>query len=110
MNKKTKFLVLCQPWTEYERGFGCRPDGYTLYLSKDHRDKHIKNYNKKNNNLDFAPDEYTKADGNAYFIIVDKKCYDDLVESKDVIWGHSNYPPPKATDAEILELSNQKNE
>lgn len=32
------------PWTEYESGWGQRPDGNTLYLSKEAADAHIKKY------------------------------------------------------------------
>lgn len=46
--------------TEYERGWGQRPDGYVAFTSKDAALKYITDYDKKYNNLAHAPDEYTK--------------------------------------------------
>ena len=45
--------------TEYERGWGCRPDGYVAFTNKADAELYIAEYNKKYNNLPSAPDEYT---------------------------------------------------
>jgi hypothetical protein len=37
-----KFLVIRQEWEESERGWGCRPDGYSLHLDKEDRNTYIK--------------------------------------------------------------------
>jgi hypothetical protein len=46
--------------TEYERGWGCRPDGFVAFTSKEAALKFIVDYDRANNNLAHAPDEYTK--------------------------------------------------
>lgn len=46
--------------TEYERGWGQRPDGYVAFPSAQDAAKWIKEYDLKYNNEDSAPDEYTK--------------------------------------------------
>jgi hypothetical protein len=46
--------------TEYERGWGQRPDGYVAFNSKEAALKYIVDYDKKYNNLPSAPAEFTK--------------------------------------------------
>lgn len=46
--------------TEYERGWGQRPDGYVAFLSKEVAEEWIRDYDRKYNNLARAPDDYTK--------------------------------------------------
>ncbi len=45
--------------TEYERGWGQRPDGIIAFPSKAQAEAYIVDYNKKNNTAKTAPDEYT---------------------------------------------------
>lgn len=45
--------------TEYERGWGQRPDGYVAFLSKEAAVVYIESYNARNNTAKEAPDEYT---------------------------------------------------
>jgi len=45
--------------TEYERGWGCRPDGYVAFTSKASAEVWIAEYNERNHTSDHAPDEYT---------------------------------------------------
>lgn len=54
--------VHCIEGTEYERGWGCRPDGCVAFLSEAAAREYIAEYNEKYNNLPSAPDEYTVYD------------------------------------------------
>lgn len=40
-----KYPVLKQRWTEHERGWGSRPDGETLHLTREDRDIYVRGYN-----------------------------------------------------------------
>ncbi len=55
--------VYVQNWIESERGWGQRPDGFTIHTSKEDRDEYVEWYNQKFNNKDTVPDEYTRAEG-----------------------------------------------
>ena len=63
-----KFLV--QDWTEYEAGWGPRPDGTTLHESMVTRNAFVEAFNKKHNNEAKAPHEYTTASSRPYWIDV----------------------------------------
>jgi hypothetical protein len=52
------FALYKVEWTEYERGWGYRPDGETYYISKDLADKAIKDYWAKM--PEEVPDIYSK--------------------------------------------------
>lgn len=54
--------VVCQYWEESERGWGVRPEGFSLHLSMKDRDVFV---NKHNESLpkDHVPDEYTRISG-----------------------------------------------
>ena len=45
--------------TEYERGWGQRPDGYVAFLSKEAAEAWMADYIKRNHTSKEAPDEYT---------------------------------------------------
>jgi len=65
--------VFCQDWEESERGWGTRPDGHTLHLTKEAHREHVKNFydNQHKIFLDHGlkegdtPDEYTRI-GNGF--------------------------------------------
>lgn len=48
--------------TEYERGWGQRPDGYVAFTSKKDALRFIADYNERHNTAKHAPDEYTVYD------------------------------------------------
>jgi hypothetical protein len=81
--------VIGQDWWERERGWGMRPDGFTLHLTTAARDAYIKYYNETYNNLPSAPDEYTKAEGDPKIVQVSEKIYKKLLKYKDKngLWG-----------------------
>lgn len=45
--------------TEYECGWGSRPDGFVAFLSKQEAEEWMANYNAKHNNKSTTPDTYT---------------------------------------------------
>jgi hypothetical protein len=55
-------LVVCQHWREYERGWGSRPDGFSLHRTMADRDAFIERHNKALPK-DHVPDEYTRNEG-----------------------------------------------
>ena len=54
-------------WTESERGWGTRPDGYSLHLSENHAKKYVDDYWKKMPKD--IPDEYSRPDQDVAFPI-----------------------------------------
>ena len=75
-DKKTH-VVIAQDWTEYERGWGSRPDGCTLHLSQVDRKMYISAYWARM--PDSAPDEYSKETGAPYLVVVTDELYRRLV-------------------------------
>jgi len=60
--------VFVQNWEESERGWGVRPDGFTVHISRDQRDAYVDWYNQTFNDLPEAPDEYTRISGDPFEI------------------------------------------
>jgi hypothetical protein len=77
--------VVCQRWLERERGWGQRPDGYSLHLSETDRKTYCKDYWDKM--PDEVPDEYSKEDGSPFLLDLDENndLYIDLVSSENGI-------------------------
>ncbi len=77
--------IVVQAWEETERGWGCRPDGFSLHLSvadcEAYRKKHWDD-EKKLNAGGGVPDEYTRESGNPQLIDVEDNIYNKLVELK----------------------------
>lgn len=75
-----RYLVVCQDWTEHERGWGSRPDGHSLHLTFADRDIYVEGYNATYNNRPTAPDEYTEGHSiRPRIVAVDKATFDALV-------------------------------
>lgn len=70
--------VVVQEWTEYERGWGQRPDGVSVHLSDMHRVAFIDGYNATFNNKPSAPDEYSVAQGQPYVGLISAIEFDRL--------------------------------
>jgi len=75
-----KFILILETWTETESGWGCRPDGITLHLTKEDCEKYVKAYWKRQPNRvnGQTPYEYTREDGNLKPVQVSKKLYDEV--------------------------------
>ena len=85
--KKKKVLrpVVYDTWTERERGWGQRPDGYSLHLTKETYHKFIEDYWKKQKASSSAwgspmevPYEYSAPDGYTGTVEVNDETYKNL--------------------------------
>lgn len=92
------FTVVVQDWEESERGWGTRPDGYTLHLSEEDRKAFIKAYNQKHNNQPTVPDEYTRPCGPGRLLEVGPETYEKMLTAKTEkgIWGPGQRAPGQA--------------
>lgn len=62
MTQTTKVIV--QKWEESERGWGCRPDGYSIHLNEADMKKYIAGYWRQM--PEATPDEYSRPNGTPY--------------------------------------------
>lgn len=69
-----------QNWLESERGWGIRPDGYSLHLSRLDRDAYVRQY--WNRMPEQVPDEYSLPDGECSAIQVDEATYQAVAASQ----------------------------
>lgn len=92
-----QFRVLCQKWEESERGWGVRPDGYSLHASEEDLKQYTKEYWARM--PDEAPDEYSRPSGAPYWCEVDRETHRRVMKSKHGIreFGGS-YPGTGGTD------------
>lgn len=98
--KSTLHTVIGQNWEESERGWGTRPDGFTLHLTKEDREAFIngyldrqKKYNEEHLGPGITPDEYTRVAGEPRLISVSDEIYQSLMASKDDhgMWGKGRF-------------------
>ena len=83
-------VLVCLEWEESERGWGTRPDGFSLHKSKaDCKDYVAEYWNKLPNKVQ---DEYERPiDGIApYFVKTTQKLYDEVIKSKNGIRIYDN--------------------
>lgn len=91
------YKVVVQKWEESERGWGTRPDGFTMHLTDNDRQTFIDEYWSKM--PDKIPDEYSRPNGTPYEAHVEGATYDAIKKSKNGIWGDgNNYPDSGGTD------------
>ena len=79
------FVVVAQEWEESERGWGCRPDGFTLHLSMDAASAYLREkveIERKTNPSGVVPEEYTRPSGAPRPVDINSDVYDELVELK----------------------------
>lgn len=99
-----KPVVFCQQWEESERGWGVRPDGYSIHLSLEDAQAFIKAYWDRQPDGP-APDEYSRPCGKPYACHVSPEMYQQLlerkkeatdnVEKKCGVWVSNNRDPEK---------------
>lgn len=90
-------IVVCQKWEESERGWGVRPDGYSLHPSEEARERYIQAY--WDRMPADPPDEYERPSGSPYFCRVDEEDYQELFEEgRDGLRFYSNDWPEGGTD------------
>jgi len=91
--------VVVQKWEESERGWGTRPDGYTLHLNMKDRDRYIKEFNAKL--PDEPPECYSRPCGKPYIWDAPPDTVQKLLEAKDefgLAYASNAYPGSQGTD------------
>lgn len=81
MTSSKKHPVVCQEWLESGRGWGQRPDGASLHLSRADCDEYIKEY--WATMPDDPPDEYERPAGEPTVIDVDHQVYLQIKASRN---------------------------
>lgn len=78
-------IAYLMTWTEHERGWGQRPDGYSLHTTKEEYAAYLKAYQAK---LPLqAPDEYSTPDGTLQAVEVDKTLASQLAKTSSIrLW------------------------
>lgn len=110
-------LAVCQDWEESERGWGVRPDGHTLHLTREDRDAYVAGHAEVFRSDDVVPDEYTRESGRPRLVKVAAAVYQRLIDQRDKvvgdgddglhyefqrfgIWGHHSRSGPPAYQGE----------
>ncbi len=101
--EKKERTVYVETWTEYERGWGSRPDGFTLHIDRGSHHRFVSRYNQEHNNSAEVPDEYSQADGNVRLVKVSEKLYQKVLSSGNGMWGKGNRPRIDANDRLVEE-------
>lgn len=78
------YAVYAIDWTEFERGWGQRPDGTTLYKNKSEAESHLKEDAESKKGTD-VPECYSSP-GKPYLKEVVKELYEKVMSSKGYIW------------------------
>jgi len=97
-------LVIAQNWVEHERGWGQRPDGHTIHLTKEDLKSYVGGYVETHHTDAEAPDEYSAPKGGPKLVKVTEAVYQRLLKQRDKevsddeqpyymyqrygIWGH----------------------
>ena len=76
-------VVVRQNWEESERGWGVRPDGYSLHLTQSDRNVFVRAY--WDSMPGEVPDEYERPTGETFPIEVDEETFDLVHISKNGI-------------------------
>lgn len=84
------YEVVLQRWEESERGWGTRPDGYSLHLTAADLKAFIKDY--WDSMPDQVQDEYSRPDGLPRFVHIDAKTYRKIKATKN---GYRGVDPIK---------------
>ena len=89
----TPKFAICQTWTESERGWGQRPDGYSLHLTKEDAGKFEDAYWGRQQALNpgGTPDEYTRPDQNYFVVRVSPEIFSELKNQEDNACGFRAY-------------------
>lgn len=98
VSSKRKYNVVCQQWEESERGWGVRPDRFSLHLNHLHCEKFVKAHNDRLPK-NFVPDEYSRVSGSPFVVEVDQYTYNLLLARKSTfgMYGKGNTTPPRVT-------------
>lgn len=83
-------------WLESERGWGVRPDGYSVHKSLEDYAAYMKNY--WANMPDTAPDEYSRPSSNPEERFVNKRAYDRISNHGLRFWNKESLNEFLSTD------------
>ena len=83
---------MCQKWEERERGWGARPDGFSLHLTFGGLRQYIQEH--WDSLPDVAPDEYSKPDGEPYPVGVAETVRQQIEANGGSLRYFSNYQYP----------------
>ena len=75
--------VIKQLWEESEKGWGIRPDGYSLHLTTTDRDEYIKDYWDSMQKTPATPSIYSRPSGKGTIIDVDDVEYEQIKKTKN---------------------------
>lgn len=78
-------VVIVQKWEESERGWGTRPDGYSIHKSAEDLRRYLADEwaaEKKRNPSGVVPDEYSRVCGTPYEAEVDAETYASIGERR----------------------------
>lgn len=104
---KKEYIVLAQEWEESERGWGIRPDGFTLHLTEENHKQYIKEFWDKQPK-DYVPAEYTRESGKPFLVKIDAKTFKKLKKAKNGMWGEGNRCTfDKVLNSDILKIVNE---
>jgi hypothetical protein len=96
--------IVVQKWEERERGWGTRPDGFSVHLSEADRLAYIKEYWDKMPDGP-APDEYSAPSGSPYLTMIaegqEKAFLAEIDGKKGLRYWRNNYPGNGGTDGWI---------
>ena len=84
--------AICQKWEESEKGWGTRPDGFSLHLSYDALHTYIKAY--RDRLPDETPDEYSRPSGTPYPVGVSDTVIAMLRATGGSLLFNANYDYP----------------
>jgi hypothetical protein len=83
--------VIVQKWEESERGWGIRPDGYSIHKDREALHRYVLNY--WNGMPDRAPDTYSRPSGTPFEAEVDDMTFTAMQKTKDgLMFYDNNYP------------------
>jgi hypothetical protein len=90
-----EYFLWAQEWEESERGWGYRPDGLSLHVDKDARNRYVTTYLKRQKSyfeeqgIKGTPDEYTRTSGEPKMRQVSRELYEAAVEGEGCEDGFS---------------------
>lgn len=108
VKKPAIFSLYAIEWVEHERGWGSRPDGFSLHRSQEEAAKFVKDFYEKQPK-DYVPDEYSRpCNEKAKLIQVSESLHDYVVDYGSV-WLHPrNEEAYKTFDATTLQKPKKK--
>jgi hypothetical protein len=88
----TMFALYAIKWTEYERGWGQRPDGTTFFASKEHGSEFLDGFYHARISEQGVPDEYDSP-SDMFLSEVSQKLHEHVTNSvKGQVWIRSQNP------------------